>query len=98
MPGVVVGFLGQQPQRAAPGGGLGLGVEQQLFELRPEVFVACPARFALVLRDYRHFQARHKHLGPQLQQVLLDAQAEAAARGRALWLLAEEPDHDTRHW
>lgn len=59
---------------------------------------ARPARFALVLRDYGHFQTRHRHLGPQLQQVLLDAQAEAAARGRALWLLAEEPDHDPRHW
>nr|WP_246363101.1 barstar family protein [Deinococcus budaensis] len=59
---------------------------------------ARPVRFALVLRDYGHFQARHKQLGPQLQQVLLGAQAEAAARGRSLWLLAEEPDHDTRHW
>jgi len=59
---------------------------------------ARPDRFALVLRDFTHFRARHRHLGPQLEQVLLDAQAEAAAQGRSLWLLAEELDSDTRHW
>ena len=30
--------------------------------------------------------------------VLLDAQQAAREQGRRLWLLAEEPDSDTRHW
>jgi RNAse (barnase) inhibitor barstar len=59
---------------------------------------ARPAKFALVLCDYGHFRARHKHLGAELDRVLLDAQASAAGQGRSLWLLAEEPDSDTRHW
>ncbi|BDP41383.1 nuclease inhibitor [Deinococcus aetherius] len=59
---------------------------------------ARPARFALVLCDYAHFRKRHKHLGAELEAVLLDAQRDAARQDRNLWLLAEEPDHDPRHW
>ncbi|GAA5532408.1 barstar family protein [Deinococcus metallilatus] len=59
---------------------------------------ARPARFALVLCDYEHFRRRHKHLGAELERVLLDAQRDAAAQGRCLWLLAEEPASDPRHW
>lgn len=56
------------------------------------------ARLALVLCDYEQFRRRHRHLGAQLERVLLDAQRDAAAQGRSLWLLAEEPDTDPRHW
>ncbi|GBF04323.1 barstar-like nuclease inhibitor [Deinococcus aerius] len=59
---------------------------------------ARPARFALVLCDYEHFRRRHRHLGAELERVLLDAQREAAAQGRSLWLLAEERESDSRHW
>lgn len=59
---------------------------------------ARPARFALVLCDYEHFRRRHRHLGAELERVLLDAQREAAAQGRSLWLLAEERESDPRHW
>ena len=59
---------------------------------------ARPERFALVLCDYEHFRGRHRALAAELEGVLLDAQREAAAQGRSLWLLAEEPDSDTAHW
>nr|WP_026332167.1 barstar family protein [Deinococcus apachensis] len=59
---------------------------------------ARPARFALVLCDYEHFRKRHRQLGAELERVLLDAQREAAAQGRSLWLLAEERESDPRHW
>jgi len=59
---------------------------------------ARPARFALVMCDYEHFCKRHRHLAAELEGVLLDAQRDAAAQGRSLWLLAEELDSDTRHW
>lgn len=59
---------------------------------------ARPARFALVLCDYEHFRKHHKHLAAELERVLLDAQRDAAARGRFLWLLAEESASDPRHW
>ncbi|EYB66654.1 hypothetical protein DEIPH_ctg079orf0038 [Deinococcus phoenicis] len=59
---------------------------------------ARPARFALVLCDYGHFRRRQRQLGAELEQVLLGAQRDAAAQGRALWLLAEEPVTDPRHW
>ncbi|ABF45355.1 Barstar-like nuclease inhibitor [Deinococcus geothermalis DSM 11300] len=59
---------------------------------------ARPARFALVLCDYEHFRKHHKHLAAELERVLLDAQRDAATRGRFLWLLAEEPASDPRHW
>ena len=55
-------------------------------------------RFALVLRDHESFRRRNRHLGAELEGVLLDAQQAAAQQGRLLWLLAEEPDSDTRHW
>lgn len=54
-------------------------------------------RFALVLRDYEGLR-RHRHLWAELEGVLLDAQQAAREQGRRLWLLAEEPDSDTRHW
>ncbi|AXG97832.1 barstar family protein [Deinococcus wulumuqiensis] len=54
-------------------------------------------RFALVLRDYDSLR-RHRHLCAELEGVLLDAQQAAREQGRRLWLLAEEPDSDTRHW
>lgn len=57
-----------------------------------------PAHFALVLRDYERFSKRAHKLEEELRGVLLDAQQEAAAQGRKLWLLAEEPERDTRHW
>ncbi|MEW6422318.1 MAG: barstar family protein [Deinococcota bacterium] len=59
---------------------------------------ARPAHFALVLCDYDHFRKRHRHLGAELERVLLDAQAEVARQGRSLWLLAEERESDPRHW
>lgn len=54
-------------------------------------------RFALVLRDHEGLR-RHRHLCAELESVLLDAQQAAREQGRRLWLLAEEPDSDTRHW
>lgn len=59
---------------------------------------ARPARFALVLYDYEHFRKRHRHLNAELEGVLLDAQRDAAEQGRSLWLLAEEPESNLRHW
>lgn len=55
-------------------------------------------RFALVLRDYDTLRRRHRPLCAELESVLLDAQQTAHEQGRQLWLLAEEPDSDTRHW
>ena len=55
-------------------------------------------RFALVLRDYETFRQRQRKLSTELEGVLLDAQQAAQEQGRVLWLLAEEPDADTRHW
>ena len=57
-----------------------------------------PARFALVLCDYETFRRRNRQLSADLENVLLDAQQGAQQQGRMLWLLAEEPDSDTRHW
>ncbi|GGR46198.1 nuclease inhibitor [Deinococcus seoulensis] len=57
-----------------------------------------PARLALLLCGYAHFRRRHPNLTRDLEQVLLDAQTEAARTDRHLWLLSEEPDSDTRHW
>lgn len=59
---------------------------------------ARPERFALVLRDFGHFQNRHRSLAAELERALLGAQREAAAQGRSLWLLAEERESDTGHW
>ena len=55
-------------------------------------------RLAVVLCDYAHFKKKRAALCSELEGVLLDAQANAAEQGRLLWLLAEEPDSDTRHW
>lgn len=57
-----------------------------------------PERFAILLTDYAAFRTRQRQLGPQLEGVLLDAQAEASRQGRSLWLLAEEAAHDPRAW
>lgn len=56
------------------------------------------AKFALMLCDYAHFKKKNAKLSAELEGVLLDAQAYAAQQSRSLWLLAEEPDSDTRHW
>jgi RNAse (barnase) inhibitor barstar len=56
------------------------------------------ARYALILCDYAHFRRRHPHLATDLEQVLLDAQTNAAQQERHLWLLIEEPDHDPNGW
>lgn len=57
-----------------------------------------PARFALMLCDYARFRRRAAGLARELEAVLFDAQKDAAGQGRALWLLAEEPESDTAHW
>ncbi|MPY65615.1 barstar family protein [Deinococcus sp. SDU3-2] len=59
---------------------------------------ARPERFAILLTDYAAFRTRQRQLGPYLEGVLLDAQAEVARQGRSLWLLAEETGYDPRAW
>jgi len=44
------------------------------------------------------FRRRNRQLSAQLESALLDAQQNVGEQGRMLWLLAEEPDSDTRHW
>lgn len=59
---------------------------------------ARPARLGLLLCDFRHFCERHPHLSADLERVMLDAQRDAAAQGRQLWLLAEELESDPNSW
>jgi RNAse (barnase) inhibitor barstar len=59
----------------------------------PEVW---PAKLAVMLCDYEHFRARHARLAGELEDVLLDAQAEAARQQRRLWLLTSQPDSDAQ--
>ncbi|MVN86598.1 nuclease inhibitor [Deinococcus sp. HMF7620] len=57
-----------------------------------------PDRLALLLCSYTQFRSHHPHLSLDLETALLDAQREAAAQGRQLWLLTEEADADPDAW
>lgn len=49
-------------------------------------------RFALVLTDYYHFKRKNGRLSRELEEILINAQTEAAQQERLLWLLANESD------